>query len=120
MQDRSCSMKVGDRVVLSKETAYDHNAKVFEWGRYNQLMQQYCLEDNSPTALNVIRHKRRAGKILKIEEWGRCPIWYGKDVAWETELCAHVQFSGETKRHIVMLCHLSHDLRFFDDLLLIL
>lgn len=99
-------ISVGTWVMLDGETSYDHNQEMFERGRYNQLGQQYILDGFSDTPLIEIRKRERIGVILRIEQWGSCPIWYGRSVRNMTELCAHVIFSGEKRPHIVMLCHL--------------
>lgn len=111
------AMNVGDRVLIPNKTTYDYNVEVFQNGRFNQLMQQSILKDFSDTDIHKIREQKRVGTIIKIEEWGTCPIWYGRNVPWETELCAHVQFDRECQPHIVMLCDLVHNLHFFEDLL---
>ena len=99
-------LSVGTWVMLHGKTSYDHNVERFERGRYNQLGQQYIVDGFSDTALFDIRTRKRIGVILRIEKWGDCPIWYGRNVLNMTDLCAHVQFAGEKRPHIVMLCHL--------------
>ena len=99
--------QVGDIVCLTMETPYSYDQPVFNKGRFNQLMQQYCLPDFSKTSLHHIREAECFGIITKIEEWGRCPIWYGNHKFYERDLCAHVKFEGESKPHLVMLCHLA-------------
>ena len=100
-------LEAGDTVSLPVATPYDYDQPFFGRGRFNQLMQQYVLPDFSKTSLHHIREGNCLGVITKIEEWGRCPVWYGRHVSYEKELCAHVKFDGESKPHIVMLCHLA-------------
>ena len=107
MISSSIPLEVGDIVTVPIATTYDYDQPAFGKGRYNQLMQQYYMPEFSQTCLHHIREEKRFGGIIKIQEWGRCPIWYGKHATMETELCAHVRFARESKPHIVMLCHLA-------------